>query len=185
MVTGQEKKDINNLISDARFASHFIRTRLWSRNEIKLNNKIWFYLTVIRTILLYGCESWPMKTKHLQKFVIFDFKWLRHILRSDYQQFISNATIQSRCWLKSSWQTPPAIQLRSFSHTLCQQQDNLIYVIINPCPLQDWKKNHEGQLKSWLITEKCLWSLTHTEFDTKTISTTALDLPLFRTRSVS
>ncbi len=75
---GQGTEEIRNRVYVARSAFSRLQSCLWSRREIKLRTKGRVYQAVLRSILLYGCETWPVGVadeRMLEVFVI------RRILR--------------------------------------------------------------------------------------------------------
>ncbi len=59
--TGQAKDEISGRIGLARSAFARLKSALWSRREISLKTKGRIYEALIRTILLYGCETGPVR----------------------------------------------------------------------------------------------------------------------------
>ena len=57
---GQSADDVSIRISKAHSAFSRLQRGLWSRNEICLSTKIRIYQALVRSILLYGCETWAM-----------------------------------------------------------------------------------------------------------------------------
>ncbi len=52
-----------------------------SRREISLRTKGRVYQTVVRSILLYGCETWPVRVADERMLEVFDNDSIRRILR--------------------------------------------------------------------------------------------------------
>ncbi len=59
--TGQAVDEIAARINLARATFNRLHTSLWSRREISHRTKGRIYESVVRTILLYGCETWPLR----------------------------------------------------------------------------------------------------------------------------
>ena len=60
--------------------SAFVRLKRWlcGRREISTATKGRIYLAIVRTILLYGCETWPLRAVDLRKLEVFDNDCLRY-----------------------------------------------------------------------------------------------------------
>ncbi len=58
---GQGTEEIRSRINLARSAFYRLQSCLWSRREISLRTKGKVYQAVARSILLYGCETWPVR----------------------------------------------------------------------------------------------------------------------------
>ena len=109
---------------------------------------------MIRTQLLYGCETWALRTIEQKKIQIFDNDCLRRILRVRRSDCIPIATIQSICGLQS---TPSIIlqrRLRWFGHVARRAPDDLLYTTLRTSPCETWHKRSGGQNKTWLTTIK-------------------------------
>ena len=52
---------------------------LWRRNDIKLSTKGRVYSAAVRSVLLYGSETWPLKAEDIRRLSVFD-----HPLSSEY-----------------------------------------------------------------------------------------------------
>ncbi|VDN53920.1 unnamed protein product [Dracunculus medinensis] len=65
-------KDITTRITAARNAFFQLTKSLWSRREITIKTKARIYIAVIRSILLYGSETWPMRVEDIKKLSAFD-----------------------------------------------------------------------------------------------------------------
>ncbi len=60
VANGQGTEEIRSRINLARSAFSRLQSGLWSRREISLRTKGRVYQAVVRLILLYGCETWPV-----------------------------------------------------------------------------------------------------------------------------
>ncbi len=61
VANGQGTEEIRSRINLARSAFSRLQSCLWSRREISLRTKGRVYQAVVRSILLYGCETWPVR----------------------------------------------------------------------------------------------------------------------------
>ncbi len=63
--TGQAFGEIKSRINVARAAFNRLQPSLWSRPEITRRTKGRVYESVVSTMLLYGCETWPLRVEFL------------------------------------------------------------------------------------------------------------------------
>ncbi len=61
VANGQGIEEIRSRINLARFAFSRLQSCLWSRPEILLRTKDRVYQPAVRSILLSGCETWPVR----------------------------------------------------------------------------------------------------------------------------
>ncbi len=78
--TGQTIGEVKARINVARAAFNRLQPSLWSRPEISRRTKGRVYESVVRTILLYGCETWPLRVEDQRCLEVFDNDCLRRIL---------------------------------------------------------------------------------------------------------
>ncbi len=81
VTNGQGTEEIRSRINLARSAFSRLRSCLWSRREISLRTKGRVYKAVVRSILLYGCETWPVRVADERMLDVFDNDSIRCILR--------------------------------------------------------------------------------------------------------
>ncbi|GAA56585.1 forkhead box protein L1 [Clonorchis sinensis] len=54
---------------------------LWRQNGVSLNLKGRVYQATVRAVLLYGCETWPIRAAELRRLQVFDLEfWFNHTL---------------------------------------------------------------------------------------------------------
>ncbi|KER22097.1 hypothetical protein T265_14942, partial [Opisthorchis viverrini] len=72
--------EVNARICKARAAFANLR-HLWRQNGLSLNLKGRVYQATVRAVLLYGCETWPIRTADLRRLQVFDNRCLKTIAR--------------------------------------------------------------------------------------------------------
>lgn len=90
--TGQGENEIESRIGKERAAIISLQTCLWSRKEISHRR--------LRFILLYGCETWPLRVTYERHFGVFDNDCRRRILR---HHRADRAVQIRRCQLDETW----------------------------------------------------------------------------------
>ena len=89
---GGGTEDIKKRLSKAQGAFFNLRN-IWNTRSIGRNTKIKLFKTLVRPVLLYGCEAWKLTASEEKKLDRFQFMCLRRILRVWWPQRIRNDTI--------------------------------------------------------------------------------------------
>ncbi len=109
-------QEIESRINSARLAFNRLHTALWSRQEISRKTKSRVYTAVVRTILLHGCETWPLRVEDRKRLEVFDNDCLRRIEGCNRRDRVPCAVLRQRLQLP----TFPALllqhRLRWFGH---------------------------------------------------------------------
>ena len=92
---GGSELDIKNRIGKARSAFRMMET-IWRAGNISLNTKIRLFNSNIKTILLYGCETWKTTKCLLHKLQVFNNNCLRRITNIRWPEKISNTDLWER-----------------------------------------------------------------------------------------
>lgn len=126
MVTteGGTIEDIGNRINKAKGAFAMLRP-IWKSRELNTNTKLRIFNTNVKSVLLYGCETWKTNKQLISRLQTFVNRSLRNILRIWWPQVISNEELWRR-----THQTPIDIEMRRrkwkwIGHTLRRDGDNI------------------------------------------------------------
>ena len=84
--------------------------KIWSSKKVSLRLKLRFYNSNVVPTLLYGSETWQLKTTHERRLDAFDMKCLRKILGIKWNDFVTNDEIRSKT------EQPPV------SSTICKRR---------------------------------------------------------------
>ncbi|KER22936.1 hypothetical protein T265_09067 [Opisthorchis viverrini] len=87
--------EVNARICKARAAFANLR-HLWRQNGLSLNLKGRVYQATVRAVLLYGCETWPIRAANLRRLQVFDNRCLRTIARVGWCRRIHNEAVRVR-----------------------------------------------------------------------------------------
>jgi len=90
---GGTTKDIQHRLSKARQAFYRMR-RIWGTSEIGRKTKVQLFKTIVRSVLMYGCEAWKLTKTEAKKLDGFQYKCMKRILRIRWPQTISHQQIQ-------------------------------------------------------------------------------------------
>ena len=130
-------------------------SKLWSRNEISQKTKLRVFAACIRPVLLYGCETWPLRVEDIRKLESFDHWCLRIIAKIRWSDLISNNVVRKRC---NNIVKPDKLlqkrRLQWFGHAVRHSDSELVEQVANPKPWNGWKCRLGGQVKTWLTTVK-------------------------------
>ena len=77
---GSIDDEVSMRISKARLAFDALR-HLWRRRVIRLDLKGRIYCATVRAVLLYGSETWPLRTEDVRRLSVFDNRCLRRTAR--------------------------------------------------------------------------------------------------------
>ncbi len=120
-----------------------LQTALWSRREILRKTKGPVYTAVVRTILLYGYETWPLRVEDRKRLEVFDNDCLRRIERCDRRDRVPRAVLRQRLQLP----TLPALllqhRLRWFGHAARRAPGKFMRELINPYVPRIWRSELE------------------------------------------
>ena len=72
--------EVSNRLSKANSAFGRLSKKVWDRRAISQDTKLKVYVSVVLTVLLCACESWPVYSRHVRKLNHFHTKCLRIIL---------------------------------------------------------------------------------------------------------
>lgn len=67
---------------------------VWQSNRLSIHSKIKVYISLVRSILTYGHQSWYSTSTTDAKFLAFENKALRRILGIKWHQHITNAAVR-------------------------------------------------------------------------------------------
>ena len=121
---GGADKDVQLRINKARHAFRTLRP-VWLSSQLSRNTKIRIFNTNVKSVLLYGCETWKTTKSIMDKLQVFINNCLRYILRIWWPNKISNIEL----W-KCMQQEPINSQIKSrkwgwIGHTLRKDPRNI------------------------------------------------------------
>lgn len=93
---GKAGDEVMARIGKATGAFRALSRPLWSRPEISLATKLRIYRASVTTILMYGCETWPLLAHDIGKLEAFDQRCRRHILHISWEDRVTNTEVYRR-----------------------------------------------------------------------------------------
>ena len=153
---GGTDEDIRNRINKARHAFNTLRP-IWRATSLSLQNKIRIFGTNVKSVLLYGSETWRVTKTNTNKLQTFINKCLRNVLQIRWPEMIPNEELWERTGQE---QIITEIKRRKWGwigHTLRKPATNTTRQALswNPQgkrkvgrPRQTWRRSVEEELKA-------------------------------------
>lgn len=104
--TGGSKDDIENRVIKARQTFGRLKS-VWSSRTLSRRVKLKIFETNVKSILLYGCETWNAAPRDILKLQVFANQCLRRIMRIFWPNVITN----NRLWAETK-QHPVATEIK-------------------------------------------------------------------------
>ena len=136
--SGGTDADVKTRIGKARSAFNMLR-KVWHSREIGTSTKVRLFNSNVKSVLLYGAETWQITKASMNKIQTFINQCLRRILRIHWPETISNENLWAR-----TQQTPVEKDIRQrrwrwLGHTLRKPSSSISRQALN------W--NPQGQRK--------------------------------------
>ncbi len=148
VANSQGTEEIKSRINLARSAFSRLQSCLWSRREISLRIKDRVYQTVVRSILLNGCETWPVRVADERMLEAFDIDSIRRILRVRHRDCVPSVELRRRLCLTSIPALLVQRRLRWFGHAARHPESYFIKDLLLPTQPHTWRRRAGGQLKT-------------------------------------
>ena len=147
--TGGTEEDVEARCRKAQVAFSILRPK-WRSNFISLRTKIRIFNFNVKSILLYGSETWKLMKKIITQLQTFTNRRLRYILGVWWPKKISNEELWQRTQQERIEVTIRRRKWRWISHTLRKPATNIIRLSLEWNPQGVRRK---GRLKkSWRRT---------------------------------
>ena len=114
---GGTDEDIKARIQKAR-ASFIMLRGIWKSKELNTRTKLRIFKTNVKTVLLYGSETWKLTTTSLQKLQSFVNRCLRQILGLKWFDMVRNKDLWERAQMKPIGEEIKAKRWKWIGHTL-------------------------------------------------------------------
>ena len=75
---------------------------LWSRGDVSIPVKDRVYNTTVRSVVLYGCETWPLRQQDVHHLEVFDHRCLRQLANVGWSDRVSNLGVW-KCVFGGKW----------------------------------------------------------------------------------
>ena len=142
---GLAKEEVTQRIAKASAAFANLR-HLWRRRDISLSIKGRVYNAAVRSILLYGSETWPLRAEDSRKISVFDHRCLRSIARVWWEHRISNADVRRMVFGRRNAHSIDELmtlhRLRWLGHVLRMPPSRLPRRALFAQPQIGWERSH-------------------------------------------
>ncbi|CAH8538271.1 unnamed protein product, partial [Dicrocoelium dendriticum] len=149
-----------NYVLKARSA--FVNLRhLWRRRDVSFSLKGRVYSASVRSVLLYGSESWPIRVEDMRRLSAFDNGCLRRIARVRWQHRVTSNDVRRRVLGNASISFNKLVllrQLRWLGHVLRMAPERLPRRALFARQGPGWKRPRCGQPSTWRQHMKSLTS---------------------------
>ena len=128
---------------------------LWSSKNISLRVKGQVYEACVRSVLLYGSETWTLTNKMLSRISSVDSRCLRWISRTKWHDFVSNVDVQKAVFGQRSQdvgdirRVVQERQLRWLGHVTRMSENRLPLRVVSAPARSDWKRSVAGCRLHW------------------------------------
>lgn len=153
--SGGSKEDIQYRLCKAKQAYGMLN-KFWLARSISTRTKINVFNTNVKSVLLYGCETWNLTKSEIQSMQAFVNRCLRRILQIFWPVIISNNDLWNR-----TRQTPIELDIRCrkyrwLGHTLRKPADDITRQSIEynaqgsrraGRPANTWRRQIENELQ--------------------------------------
>ena len=94
--------EINHRVASASFAWYQLKvSKIWNSKYLTLNRKVSIFRTIVLSVLLYGCETWPALQGHISRLEVFQMNCLRTMCGFSLTEHRTNVSILQLCKLPS------------------------------------------------------------------------------------
>ncbi|VDP59349.1 unnamed protein product [Schistosoma mattheei] len=126
---------------------------LWCLCDISLHVKGRIHNALVRAVLLYACENWPLRVEDVRRLSVFDYHCLRRIADTQCQRHVSNADVQHRV---SGHRDDNSIGVtilkhwfRWLGHVLRMSSQRISRRVLFADARTGWEKRRGGQCMKW------------------------------------
>ena len=157
---GGAEEDVEARIRKAR-NSYLNLKKIWKARYISKELKIGLFNSNVKSVLLYGAESWRMTESIRSKLQVFLNRCLRRIMQVFWPEWVTNEELWRITKQKPIEQEIRERKWRWLGHTLRKEEKNITRQALrwNPAgrrsrgrPKQTWRRTVEGEMKHANLT---------------------------------
>lgn len=146
---GDAGAEVTSRLAKAQGAFSLLQ-RLWNDRNVTVPTKMKVYLASVRSVLMYGCETWPLLVRQTQRLVAFEHKCWRKLLHIPYTAHVTNVEVRRRVGVL---ETVDVIikrrRLSWFGHVARMDHHRLPKVTMLARIPADWRRPLGGVRTSW------------------------------------
>ena len=133
---GGGTEDIQNRVVKARGV--FLRLKkIWNSHNISRRTKVGLYNTLVKPVLMYGCETWKMNKCDENK--IFQSRCLRRIFKIRWQERITNKEVLKMAEIENHSKDVRRRRWKFISHIMRKELQNNCRTALTWAP-EGWRK---------------------------------------------
>jgi hypothetical protein len=160
---GAINHELSTRIAKAAGAMRKLQQRLWHRRSISLKTKLRMYNTLVLSVLLYGCETWQLRTQDSKRIDVFDNQCLRSILGIRWFHHITNEAVRCRTQQHPASVLAAQRRLRWFGHVSRMEAGHPAKDILDFNPrIVGWRRPRGRPRHRWMDTVSSNLQLTST-----------------------
>ncbi|KAG7308043.1 hypothetical protein JYU34_006683 [Plutella xylostella] len=154
---GGTDEDVAARINKAKAAFAQLRP-VWDSNVLKRRVKISLFNSVVKSVLLFGCETWRVTKGLMNKLQVFVNKSLRSILRIFWPNTIRNVDLWNVCKQTSIEQEIALRKWRWIGHTIRKGAESKASIAFEwkppgghrrrGRPVHTWRRTVDGELRA-------------------------------------
>ena len=157
---GGTDDDIKSRINKARLAFNSLRP-VWNSRALSLKNKIRIFNTNVKSVLLYGSETWKVAKTTTNKLQTFVNRCLRRILKIRWPETVTNENLWERTNQRQIDRDIKGRKWKWIGHTLRRPESSVTRQALdwNPQgkrkvgrPRQTWRRSVEREAKTVGLT---------------------------------
>ena len=95
-INGSSENEVGVRIAKAEGAFNLLKCNLWALDRVSVQTKCRVYMTSVRPVLLYGCETWPLTSEDIRRLESFEFHCWRRILGIQRDDRVRNSDVLVR-----------------------------------------------------------------------------------------
>ena len=125
----------------------------WRRNDVSLPVKCRVYNAAVRSVLLYGCETWPLLQQDVHHLEVFDHRCLRQLAKVGWSVRVSNLEVRKYVLGGNGSDILPRkiklYRLRWLGHVFGMEPHRLTHRALFSVLQTGWKRRPGGQQMTW------------------------------------
>ena len=136
---GEGTEDIHNRVVKA--SGVFLRLKkIWSSSSISRRVKVRLYKTLVKPVLMYGCETWKMNKSDENKIDVFQSRCLRRIFKIYWQERITNKEVLKMAETKNLSEDMRRRRWKFIGHIMRKEPNNDCRIALTWTPERQRKR---------------------------------------------
>jgi len=123
-------KDVRTRIAKANSAFSRLNNT-WHDRTLGLSIKILLYTSIVKAILLYSAETWPLTKTETQRLEAANHKWLRRILNVSWKDMVRNESIREQTGQEKLELAVQECRLRWLGHAQRMSDDRIAKQVLH------------------------------------------------------